>query len=409
MEAMNAAVSSLQQRSSPTLGDSRNAIRWLAAWDADETPRSMQLHLLYLQTLILLLIETDNHGPSSLRGQHGGPAKSSLLGRAVGYAYAMGLHVTEAPARQASGSEEGSLILIGSRCWWALVTLDRWSAISTATPTMIPNDSVIVRPRLLADLGSDAYFLLRKSQTARSASHSFLTPYPGLSNILGHLTPVALSLTNASRGGPTPILGSWINLAVEELRLQLPDSITTDARPVVHLAYWHVRLLAYLLSPASFAKDFLWACTQSTELLLANANLSSPLNHHFTCLTGLCAAELSRSSKARDEGLSLVKSLMGSPIPPSAWDAAIRDKIDERVRQAVEIGSETSAADTGLQHLADLAAAKGSGSGGDASTAISDDFTLRKGDNYEDAGFDPRPMLRHGYLNIIAPLDTAME
>jgi hypothetical protein len=217
--------------------------------------------------------------------------------------------------------------------------------------------------------------------------------------------PLALVPADVNGRRSTPTLGSWINLAVEGFRLNLPSTVTPESHPNVHLAYWHVRLLAYLFSPASLCQDIMWACKESTNLLLAMPKQLSPLNHHFTCLTGLVAAILSNVEQVQDEGLSLVKSILGSPLPPSGWNAAIIANVEARQRQPVDSSIQKGVdKGTGLQQLADIAATKGGG----RPAIASDDLMLRRSPNYEDTGFDPRPLLHSGYLNIIAPLDTAL-
>jgi hypothetical protein len=191
---------------------------------------------------------------------------------------------------------------------------------------------------------------------------------------------------------------------VEGFRINLPKTVTPDSHPLVHLAYWHVRLLAYLFSPSSLSSDLLWVCKESVGLLVASPHLVSPLNQHFTCLAGLCAAELSKVERTQDDA--------AKHVAPSAWDAAIRDKIGETTRAAAAATSTaeaTTTTDRNLQRLANLAAATTAEV--TKANAAGDSVLLpvrRRADNYEDAGFDPRPMLRSGYLNLIAPLDPAL-
>jgi hypothetical protein len=51
---------------------------------------------------------------------------------------------------------------LSTRCWYALVMLDAWNALSTSTPTMIPTDSVVIQSQCREWLGDDTYFLLRE-------------------------------------------------------------------------------------------------------------------------------------------------------------------------------------------------------------------------------------------------------
>jgi hypothetical protein len=217
------------------------------------------------------------------------------------------------------------------------------------------------------------------------------------------LTPLALGLDDTTRNTLTRQLGSWINLAVEDIRLGLPESMTPNSHPIVYLAYWHVRLLTYLFWPSAFARDIMWACQESAGILFAKPETVSPFSQHFMALTGLCATELSKSDTVGDGARSLVERLLTSPVPHSGWNAAIRATLEQKRRHTAEPEVRGTIGDRGLQHLADLATTK---TAGKPESAL-DEFALRKADDYQDAGFDPRPMLRQGYLNCIAPLDTA--
>lgn len=363
-----------------TTGDIGSATRIVAEWESDSSPRSTSSNLVHLQTLILMAIATDNYGPPSLKGEHGGPSKASILGRAVGLAYSMRLHTaclrTSSQGQQTGDSDEN----IATRTWWSLVMLDRWNAVSTASPLFIPNDNVVVLPGLVSVLGDNVYHLAR------------------LSNILGHFAPVSLAPPRALSPdtGAVPILNSFFNLAIELFREVLPANITPSTHPILILVYWHSRLLAYLFQTNALSEDVIWACKETVGLLLNNTVLLSPLNHHFFGLTTLSLLELVRLDKTREEVMPLLKDLLERHLAPSTWDGIIRDRITERLRPSTA----QSTADQTLQHLAELATASG------AEVAKPENGTepvvVRTSTTYEDLGFDPRPILQTGYLNVLA-------
>lgn len=162
LEAFYALVH--QPRASPPghQGDIRTANHLLADWEGEPNSRTSATDLVHLQTLILMAIETDYHGPASLRGLEGGPSKASILGRAVGLAYSMGLHRARVESNPEAEVDVDAEENVGLRAWWVLVTLDRWNAIGTATPTMISNDTVVVLPGLKPIVGEGGYSLIRK-------------------------------------------------------------------------------------------------------------------------------------------------------------------------------------------------------------------------------------------------------
>lgn len=136
------------------------ANKMLALFEAEGSKHSPTSDLIYMQCLILMIINTDNHGPIALRNEHEGPTKASLLGRAAGTAYAMGL--PQEAMRMGDAIEEETEQNIRVRAWWSLVVLDRWHSISTATPLLISGDTVVLPQHLKAILGEANYRLTRE-------------------------------------------------------------------------------------------------------------------------------------------------------------------------------------------------------------------------------------------------------
>ncbi|KAF3054914.1 hypothetical protein GL218_07300 [Daldinia childiae] len=366
--------------------DIGSGTRMITEWESDQTPRTSVMNLVHLQTLILTALATDNYGPPSLKGEHGGPSKASVLGRAVGLAYSMRLHVSGLETSVDAPLESDSNENIAIRAWWTLIMLDRWNAIGTASPLFIPNDSVVILPSLQSVLGENVYHLAR------------------LSNILGHFAPVALAPPKilSPDSGAAPILSSFFNLSIELFREILPQSLTPASHPVLHMVYWHCRLLAYLFQTNAKSSDILWPCKETVGLLLTNTQLLTPLNHHFFCLVALSLLELAKVEKTRDEATSLLKQLLDSNLAPSTWDAVIRDRISEHIRPSTA----QDAANQSLQHLADLATATESEA--PKQEKSSDSVSLRTSDSYSDIGFDPRILTRGGYLNVLAETHSPM-
>lgn len=202
---------------------------------------------------------------------------------------------------------------------------------------------------------------------------------------------------------------------MEMWRAHFPGDIPPTVEPVLHLAYWHCRLLAFMFMPSALITDVTWAVKESVRLLTSHAQMISPLNHHFTSLTTLCLIEMSKAEKSSEEATQLLSNLLGATIAPSAWDEAIRAKIRDALRPRTSSDAAATASQS-LQHLADLATAADIGGdtnnnavpvpavGAPAVQGADDEPKFRTSDNYEDLGFDPRPMLRTGYLRAIAQL-----
>lgn len=200
---------------------------------------------------------------------------------------------------------------------------------------------------------------------------------------------------------------------MEMWRAHFPGDIPPSVEPVLHLAYWHCRLLAFMFMPSALITDVTWAVKESVRLLTSHAQMMSPLNHHFTSLTTLCLIEMSKAEKSSEEATQLLSNLLGASIAPSTWDEAIRAKIRDALRPRTGSGAVATASQS-LQHLADLATATDNGVAASnnavpvlavdapAAQRADDEPKFRTSDNYEDLGFDPRPMLRMGYLEAIA-------
>ena len=135
----------------------------LSQWEADPSPRTAVANLVGLQTLLLGIISTDNCGPASVKGEHGGPAKATLLGRAIGYAYTMRLHVAKLNVDGGAGVDIDSDSVISLGAWWTLVLLDRWHSVGAASPPMIPNDTVVTQDSIRSVFGESVYYLSSKS------------------------------------------------------------------------------------------------------------------------------------------------------------------------------------------------------------------------------------------------------
>lgn len=118
--------------------------------------RSYRDKLIYLQTLILMGLEADNHGPEST-----GPPRAAWLGAAVGLVYSMKLHSNRFPRDKLQTGDPDSDEKLGRRAWWVIVVLDRWHAISTSSPLFIPDSSVALLPEDQSILGTAPYHLAR--------------------------------------------------------------------------------------------------------------------------------------------------------------------------------------------------------------------------------------------------------
>ncbi|KAJ1324940.1 glucose transport transcription regulator RGT1 [Microdochium nivale] len=397
MEALYGAIQSFV--SAPGLhteGSIKVTCRLITEWEVDTSRRTPTVQLVHLQTLILIAITTDNYGPLSLKGEHGGASKASILGRAVGLAYSMRLHLSSLDTSRIDTEldldcEEN----IRVRSWWTLVMLDRWNAIASASPLFIPNDSVVLVPDMSLVLGESVYHLAR------------------LSKILGHFSPVALAPPQVfgPTSGAAPILSSLLNLSIELFREVLPADFTPAAHPILHLVYWHCRLLAYLYQGTENVMDILWPCKQSTDLLLTHATLLSPLSHHFFALTALSLITVARVGLAAGEANTLLRKILDSNLAPSTWDAIIRDRISEHlIRASLTTHSGDDNSDNNSSHKSNTDETNSTPSAVQERSATPQSTTAANAVGstslLADKAFDVQSLARAGYLNVLADDDT---
>jgi hypothetical protein len=139
---------------------------------------------------------------------------------------------------------------------------------------------------------------------------------------------------------------------IENYREDLPAHMDAAAFPLIHLAYWHCKLLVTLLTPGSTPTEMLWPTKELADLLIATPQLRSPLINHFVSLATMSLATLCASERTREEAIHLIKAAVEQEAG-SHWDG-VRDKLAELLRPT---SSAEAAASQGLQHLADLATA----------------------------------------------------
>lgn len=228
---------------------------------------------------------------------------------------------------------------------------------------------------------------------------------------MGHWSPASVTAPENSTPGAGARASATFHLNMEMWRAHFPTNIPPSIEPILHLAYWHCRLLAFLFMPSALITDVTWAVKESVRLLTAHHQMISPLNHHFTSLAAVCLLEMAKVDASQDEAVQLLHELLEANIAPSSWDDVIRAKIRNALQSSSNSTAEATASQS-LQHLADLATASetpasGSNNGAAGSTAPAHDTAeeiphFRTSDNYEDLGFDPTPILRAGYLNAIS-------
>ncbi|KAK4130944.1 hypothetical protein BT67DRAFT_409669 [Trichocladium antarcticum] len=390
------------------------ACRQLNEWEAERLPRSAATDLVRLQTLVMVIIALDGQGIASVKGELGGPSKAEIIGRAVGLAYSMRLHLRQVDPDASPELDPNSDDNVALRAWWVLVMLDRWNAIGTATPTLINNESVVTLPGLKHIVGDVVYALIQTSY------------------VLGYFIPIALAPPpDPHHSHPTQIPTTTMPImAVEVLRWVFP---TDSTEPVLYLTYWHIRLLSELFAPPTRLgrpANVLQAAGNMVRLLASNPDLQSPLTHHFLALASLALLELCAGGDVdgdgdgdgavRDEAARLAGLVLEFAVAPSPWNDAVRERLAAVVPLPLPLppavaGSaqgEAEVTSQNLQQLADLATAvENSVAAAAAEDQLKEEPLVsaaagadKAGGNRDGVGIahqaavDVRALLREGYL-----------
>jgi hypothetical protein len=304
----------------PSSGDVKLANALLNAWESSDSPRSQAANIVHAQTLLLLIIDADWRASSSL---------PFLISRAVALANTMKLW-RYTPMVQASETDSDDLLCV--RIWWSLILMDRWHAAGTGKPSQIPDSSSVAPPGLDNVLGEVCFHLIR------------------LSKLLAR-TSFVLSTMDAGASTAHPVMAGILDDYIENYREDLPGHIEPASYPLVHLAYWHCRLLVSHLKPSAPPSETLWSTNELVSLLSANSQLRSPLINHFVSLVALSFTKLSKLESSREEAGKLIKEILDKPA--GLWDS-VREKLADLLRPA---STAEATASQGLQHLADLATA----------------------------------------------------
>lgn len=231
----------------------------------------------------------------------------------------------------------------------------------------------------------------------------------GLSYILGHLSMILQQPPSlmSSTSNASPIITNTIVGELERFRESV-DSRLPRMSDLVHLSYWHVRLIVSSLTSSTNPLEIAVPATQVAMILNSASPNITPLNHHFAALAALMLVELLNVEETRavaqkgieDLAEALYEERGSKPGEEGArWNSAIRELVS-KTRRPVRDAAQSRAphpdhtAD-GLQHLAD-AAIRGNGhshrqAAGDQSSAQSSSV------------FDPAAITRYGYLAVLAP------
>lgn len=314
----------------------------------ENTPGEIARHmtLVHIQTLLLAALAADTAGPEP---QYRILTHGHFLRRATDLAVSSKISSVFISNSLDIDTDPDAEILVLARVWWSLVILDRFNAVGSGIPVHIPSEEVIIVPVLKKVLGEGVYYI---AELADSIAH--------LVTLIR--APIEESLKSYASLTALRSLGTQL---VDKIRLALPDHISPATHPMVHLSYWHARLISYIVAcplpstAAEKASELVWCLMSIAELIPTTALISTPLSHHFTCLAVRTLHELTKLPQHRDDAtVSLTRILESNPALHVWTEATARKHVTEQNRPSTSTGLGTTAQSTAsqsLQHLADLA------------------------------------------------------
>lgn len=321
-------------------------------------------NLVYLQTLLLMAIETDNHGPATIRGQ-AGPSRAEWLGRAAGVAGQLEINIARSDVGSNSllTGDRDSEDRLARRVWWVLFILDRWHASSTADLLKLPENSVLLLPEDQILLGESTYHLAR------------------LSFIIGHLAAILTTTKTPSTDvmAPSNPASSLLTLTLAGEIDRFRESVegVWGSLNLVHLSYHHVHLLIKRLNPLTEPDELIGHAVKVAAVLNSRQTPLTPLNHHFAALSAMTLCELCDVRKTRAQaikGLVDLRTCLGGGLGlagfegSEGWDGAVRELVVNKLDRIDAEGDRP------------------------ATTLHGDD----------DGPFEPTMLTRYGYLTALA-------
>lgn len=363
-----------------------------------ENPQShsSSTNLVYLQTLLLMALESDNHGPATVRGQ-AGPSRSEWLGRAAGVAGQLEINLVRPRERFVTEGDPDSEERLSRRVWWVLFILDRWHASSTADLLKLPENSVVLLPEDQILLGESTYHLAR------------------LSFIIGHLAAILTTTRTPETNVMAPsnpasqLLG--LTLAGEIDRFRESVESVWGSLNLVHLCYHHCHLLIKRLNPTTEPTEMIGHAVKVATVLNQRQTPITPLNHHFAALSTMTLCELVDIDKTRSEairGLEQISEALGlgrglaGHEHSSGWDSAIRQLIlQKKAKLAQVLGAD--ALPPGLQSLSSAGHQPSSADGSEDVSSNDGNVSATSvvGENGKRGKFDPTMLTRYGYLTAL--------
>ncbi|KAJ8104103.1 hypothetical protein POJ06DRAFT_243581 [Lipomyces tetrasporus] len=354
--------------------DLQRAIQHLNDAQRDTAKLPLASSLVIIQTMVLLALETVNHGAAAL--DDGLRSLSHWLGAAIGMANSLRLHAAPSSLSAPSSSpppddsDLDSDVRLGRRIYLVIGMIDRWHAMSLSLPLQVPDHTMHLVSDDHVSLTTAPYHLVR------------------LSLVLGHVLE-ASAFTDDSTPGSRHHMATVLRGELERVRESIED--VWDAKPELEIVYWHIKLAILrllhvpdpqvLLGPATRMVGFLVQRMQNARATPSSVSpsnpaaigsaaaptLMSPLDHHFFALVVTTLLDLTEVHDARDDAwrsLNMVLDALPYSLEPAKWEACVRRAIETRKRASAGGTTSNTGSSSGLERLAAIAVGEATGAGG---------------------------------------------
>jgi len=165
----------------------------------------------------------------------------------------------------------------------------------------------------------------------------------GLSFILGHVCQIMQQPSSLMSAGNSaaPIISTTILGEIDRFRESV-ESMLLGNPNLVHLCYWHVRLLVLRLTSSTTPHDLVEPAARMANILNSAHTMITPLNHHFAALAAMTLCELHEFEETRsraDDGIKDMVEALGSnrglmsKENGTGWDSAISQLLKDKFGQ----------------------------------------------------------------------------
>ncbi|KAF3902309.1 hypothetical protein ABW21_db0206923 [Orbilia brochopaga] len=223
--------------------------------------------------------------------------------------------------------------------------------------------------------------------------------------ILGHL---AENLTSSDQAVSTPAGGAYVSRLLRGELERFRESVDSvlGSLNLVHIAYWHVKLLSLRLNDATDPSQLIGPAAHIANILNSAQSPVTPLSYHFAALAILTLIDLLDYGETRmeaEKGIMLIVEALevrrgvSTREASAGWDRTIKDFISRRTGHARTNSGATTAAGKhplphgNLAHLAELAV--GESAGGPGASGMSSEARYPV--------IDTHMLQKYGYLGCL--------